>query len=105
VKRPLIIGGAILLVAIIVFASIRGSEPKGEKVYSEPARPQKIEAVVTAPGEIQPKFKVNISANVIAKIERLYFNEGDFVKKGQKLVDLERPAYAAQRDRVRAELA
>jgi len=105
VKRPLIIGSAILLVAIIVFASIRGSEPKGEKVYTEPARPQKIEAVVTAPGEIQPKFKVNISANVIAKIERLYFNEGDFVKKGQKLVELERPAYAAQRDRMRAELA
>lgn len=104
-KRPLIIGSAILLVAIIVFASIRGSEPKGEKVYTEPARPQKIEAVVTAPGEIQPKFKVNISANVIAKIERLYFNEGDFVKKGQKLVELERPAYAAQRDRMRAELA
>jgi HlyD family secretion protein len=61
--------------------------------------------VVTAPGEVQPKFKVNISAHVIGKIERLYFNEGDLVKKGQKLVELERPVYAADRDRMRAELA
>ncbi|MGZ7033162.1 MAG: efflux RND transporter periplasmic adaptor subunit, partial [Thermoanaerobaculia bacterium] len=91
-RRSLIIGAAVLLVAVIVYASIRGSEPKGEKVYIEPARPQKLEAVVTAPGEIQPKFKVNISANVIGKIEHLYFNEGDFVKKDQKLVELERPA-------------
>jgi len=104
-KRPIFIGAGVLLLAVIVFASIRGNEPKGEKVYVEPARPQKIEAVVTAPGEVQPKFKVNISAAVIAKIEHLYFNEGDLVKKGEKLVELERPAYVAQRDRMRAELA
>ncbi|MGZ4810520.1 MAG: efflux RND transporter periplasmic adaptor subunit [Thermoanaerobaculia bacterium] len=103
-RRSLIIGAAVLLVAVIVYASIRGSEPKGEKVYIEPARPQKLEAVVTAPGEIQPKFKVNISANVIGKIEHLYFNEGDFVKKDQKLVELERPAYVAQLERTRAEV-
>jgi HlyD family secretion protein len=104
-KRKLIIAGAVLLVAVIVFASIRGNEPKGEKVYVEPAKPQQIEAVVTAPGEVQPKFKVNISANVIGKIDHLYFSEGDIVKKGQKLVELERPAYVAQRDRTQAALA
>jgi HlyD family secretion protein len=103
-KRPVIIGAAVLLVAVILFASIRGGEKEGEKVYVEPAKAQKIEAVVTAPGEVQPKFKVNISANVIGKIEHLYFNEGDVVKRGQKLVELERPAYVAQRDRMRAAL-
>jgi len=105
VKRPLIIGGAVLLVAVILFASIRGGEQKGEKVYVEPAKAQKIEAVVNAPGEVQPKFKVNISANVIGKIEHLYFNEGDVVKRGQKLVELDARGYVAQRDRVRAALA
>jgi len=105
VKRPLIIGGAVLLVAVILFASIRGGEQKGEKVYVEPAKTQQIEAVVSAPGEVQPKFKVNISANVIGKIEHLYFNEGDIVKKGQKLVELDARGYIAQRDRMRAALA
>jgi HlyD family secretion protein len=104
-KRPLIIGGAAILLAIIIIASVRGSGPKGEKVYVEPAKTRVIESVVTAPGEIDPKVKVNISAHVIGKIEKLYFNEGDMVRRGQKLVELEKPAFIGQRDRARAELA
>jgi HlyD family secretion protein len=104
-KRPLIIGGAIVVIAIIVFASVRAGGSKAEKVYAEPVRPRKIEAVVTAPGEVDPKVKVNISAHIVGKIERLHFNEGDTVRKGQKLVELERYAYEAQRDRARADLA
>lgn len=104
-KRWLIIGGAVLAVAIIIFASVRAGGTKGEKVYAEPVRPRKIEAVVTAPGEVNPKVKVNINAHIVGKIERIYFKEGDTVRKGQKLIDLERPAYQAQRERARAELA
>ncbi len=104
-KRSLIIAGAIILLGIIVFASVRASGTKAEKVYAEPVRPRKIEAVVTAPGEVDPKVKVNISAHIVGKIEHLYFNEGDHVRKGQKLVELERYAYEAQRNRARAELA
>ncbi|HKO57604.1 MAG TPA: efflux RND transporter periplasmic adaptor subunit [Thermoanaerobaculia bacterium] len=105
-KKPLLIGiAAVLAIAAIVFFSITGKRPTGEKVYAEPAKPRRIEAVVTAPGEVDPKFKVNISAHVIGKIEQLYFNEGDVVRRGQKLVELEKPAFLAQRDRSRAELA
>jgi HlyD family secretion protein len=99
VKRGLIIAGAIVVIAIIVVASLKGGGSKGQKVYVEKAAEKKIESVVTAVGEINPKVKVNISANVIAKIMKLYFNEGDTVHRGQRLVDLERPAYAAARDR------
>jgi len=105
VKRWLIFGGALVLVAIIIFASVKGGGPKGEKVYVEPAGTRTIEAVVTAPGAIDPKVKVNISAHIVGKIERLYFNEGDVVKRGQRLVDLEKFIYVAQRDRMQAELA
>lgn len=104
-KRALIIGGAALLLAIIIIASIRGGGTKGEKVYVTPAGTKQLESVVTASGQIDPKVKVNISAHVIGKIERLYFNEGDMVRRGQKLVELEKPMYTAQRDRARAELA
>jgi HlyD family secretion protein len=101
-KRALIIAGAVIVLGIIVFASVRASGPKAEKVYAEPVRPRKIEAVVTAPGEVDPKVKVNIDAHIVGKIERLNFQEGDTVHKGQKLVELERYAYEAQRDRARA---
>jgi HlyD family secretion protein len=105
-KKKILIGsGALLLIAIIVFASVKGGGTKGEKVYVEPVKPRDIQAIVTAPGEIDPKVKVNISAHIVGKIERLYFKEGDMVRKGQKLVDLEKFAYQAQYDRARAEVA
>src|SRR5436190_19280233 len=104
-KKVLIIGAAVILIAVIVIASVKGGGPKGEKVYVEAVKPRDIQAVVNAPGEIDPKVKVNISAHIVGKIERLYFNEGDAVRKGQKLVDLERFLYVAQRDRLTAELA
>jgi HlyD family secretion protein len=105
VKRPILIGLAVVAIGVIVFFSIRSSNGDAQKVYAESAKGRTIQAVVTAPGEIDPKLKVNISAYVIGKIEKLYFDEGDRVKKGQKLVELERPAYVAQRDRMRSQLA
>src|SRR5258707_507794 len=94
-KKPLIIGGAIVLVALIIFASVRGGGSKGESVYVEPVTPRNIQAIVTAPGEVDPKVKVNISAHIVGKIEKIYFVEGDTVRKGQRLVDLEKTAYQA----------
>ncbi|HVT03497.1 MAG TPA: efflux RND transporter periplasmic adaptor subunit, partial [Thermoanaerobaculia bacterium] len=91
--------------AIIIFFSVKGGGAKGEKVYAEKVARRDIQSTVSASGEIEPKVKVNISSNVIGKIDRLYFKEGDHVHKGDRLVDLERVAYSAQRDRVTAELA
>jgi HlyD family secretion protein len=105
VKKALIIGGAVILLAVIVISSLMGGGAKGQKVYAEKAVERKIESVVTAPGEVNPKVKVNISANVIAKIVKLHFNEGDTVRRGQVLVDLERPSYEASRNRAQADLA
>lgn len=95
-KKPLIIAGAVLLGGVIIFASVRGGGSKGEPVYLEPVTARNIQAIVTAPGEIDPKVKVNISAHIVGKIEKIYFNEGDSVRKGQKLVDLEKTAYQAE---------
>ena len=104
-KRGLIAAAAVIVIGLIVFFSIRGGRAKGEKVYVEAAKMRDIQAVVTAAGEIDPKVKVSIGAHIVGKIEHLYFKEGDAVRKGQKLVDLERTAYQAQYDRARAELA
>jgi HlyD family secretion protein len=104
-KRWLIILGVVALLALVIWASVSGGGPKGEKVYVEPARARTIESVVSAPGQIDPKVKVNISAHIVGKIDRLYFVEGESVRRGQKLVELEKHIYVAQRDRLRAELA
>ena len=103
-KRALIIGGAVILVAAIVVFSIKSGSSNAEQVYIEPVKTKKIESVVTAPAEINPSLKVNISAHIVGKIERLYIKEGDVVRRNQKLIDLERPAYEAQRERAQAEV-
>jgi len=100
-KRGAIAAAVVVLLAVIVYFSIKGGSTEAEQVYAEPVKVQKLEATVTAPGEVDPKFKVNISAHVIGKIEHLYFNEGDTVTKGEKLIDLEKPAFAAARDSMR----
>ena len=104
-KRWLWLGGGAIVLAVIIIASVRGGGSSGEKVYLEQPKRMDIQSVVSATGEIDPKLKVNISAHVIGKIEHLYFNEGDEVRKGDRLVDLEKNIFVAQRDRMRAELA
>jgi len=105
VKRALIALAVVAALGAILYFSIRGGGDRGEKVYVEPAQPRRIEAVVTAPGEVDPRVKVNISSHVVGKIDKLYFKEGDTVRKGQKLVEVEKQVFIAQRDRMRAEIA
>jgi HlyD family secretion protein len=48
-----------------------------------------LSSVVSASGEIRPKTYVNIGANAYGKITHLYVKEGDHVKRGQLLAQLE----------------
>ena len=89
----------------IVFASIHSQgRDKGEKVYAEKAEQRNLAQVVKATGELQPRVQVNISAHVIAKIDKLYVQEGDRIKKGQPFLRLEQQAFIALRDQWAAQL-
>ncbi len=68
---------------------------QGIEVQTAKVKKQKIVQTVTATGRIQPKTKVKISADVAAKIEQLYVKEGDWVEKGQLLVQLDRERFVA----------
>ena len=50
---------------------------------------------VNATGRIQPKTQIRISADVSAKITRLHVEEGQWVEKGELLVELDRERYLA----------
>jgi len=105
VKKGLLIAVGILVLAGIVYASIRaGKGDKGAKVYAEAASPRDIAQVIKASGAIDPKEKVNISAHVVGKIEKLYVQEGDRIQAGQPFLRMEQQAYIAQRDQWAAQL-
>lgn len=104
-KRALIIAGAVLVLGAVVFASLRaGGSDKGVKVYAADAERREIVEVVKASGEIDPREKVNLSAHVIGKIEKLYVREGDRIEAGRPFLELEKEAFIAQRDQWAAQL-
>jgi HlyD family secretion protein len=105
VKRILLGVGIVLVLAAVVFLSIRGGRgKKGVKVYAEAAARQDISRLVKASGEINPRLKVNLSAHVIGKIEKLYVKEGDAIAAGQPFLELEKDTFVAVRDATRAQL-
>ncbi|MFI4917025.1 MAG: efflux RND transporter periplasmic adaptor subunit [Phycisphaerales bacterium JB060] len=77
------------------------------RVVVEPARRGDLRRTINAPGAIEPKHMVQISAEVSARIVALPFAEGDFVRKGDVIcrldsIDLEARLDAAE-SRVRSQ--
>jgi HlyD family secretion protein len=72
-KKWVIVTAVVVVLAAVIVGSVVSSRPKGEKVYVETVKRKAIESIVSASGEIDPKVKVNISAHVVGKIEKLYF--------------------------------
>jgi HlyD family secretion protein len=94
-KKVLIGVGAALLLVILVAFGIHQSNKGVVTVQTGKAQKQDLSSIVSASGEIKPKTYVNIGANAFGKITHLYVREGDRVKKGQMLAQLENVQSAA----------
>ena len=90
-----IVGGAAVLVLATGAVLVRGRGSKPMAVQTAKVDRQKIVQKVSATGKIQPKTKVDISADVSGKIERLAVVEGQMVQKGAFLIGLARERYVA----------
>jgi len=81
--------GVLAVLALIVGVSIHQSGKNVATVQTGRAQRQDLSSVVSASGEIRPKTYVNIGANAFGKITHLLVKEGDHVRKGQLLAQLE----------------
>ncbi|MGA2414090.1 MAG: efflux RND transporter periplasmic adaptor subunit [Candidatus Sulfotelmatobacter sp.] len=81
--------GVLILLVVIVSVTVYQSGKNVVTVQTGKVQRQDLAAVVSASGEIKPKTYVNIGANAYGKITHLYVKEGDQVKKGQLLAQLE----------------
>src|SRR5580698_862690 len=88
-KKVAIGAGAVVVVAAIAGIAVYQSHKNVVTVQTGKAQRMDLVAVVSASGEIKPKTYVNIGANAFGKITHLYVKEGDQVKKGQLLAQLE----------------
>ena len=83
------IAAVVILALILVFTMKKGK--KGElQVMTERSRIDSIEVTVTATGELQPVYKVDVGTQVSGIVERIYVNFNSVVKKGQLLAELDR---------------
>jgi HlyD family secretion protein len=103
-KKIAIGAGAVVLLGGIVGFTVYQSHKNVVTVQSGKAQRMDLVAVVSASGEIKPKTYVNIGANAFGKITKLYVREGDRVKRGQMLVQLENVQSAADMDAMQASL-
>lgn len=105
VKRiAIVVAGLLVLSGVLVASMKAGGAKKGVRVHAEAAARRDIQQVVKATGEIDPRVKVNISAHVVAKIEKLFVNEGDWIEKGRPFLRLEQNVFVADRDQWAAQL-
>ena len=88
-KKIAIGAGVAALLAVIVGVTVHQSGKNVVTVQTAKVQRQDLTSVVSASGEIKPKTYVNIGANAYGKITHLYVKEGDHVKKGQLLAQLE----------------
>ena len=88
--KKVLLGAGIVLTALAILGIAVHESNKGVvAVQTGKAQRQGLASIVSASGEIKPKTYVNIGANAFGKITHLYVKEGDRVRKGQLLAQLE----------------
>jgi HlyD family secretion protein len=88
-KKIAIGAGVVVVLAIIVGVTVHQSGKNVVTVQTGKVERQDLSSVVSGSGEIKPKTYVNIGSNAFGKITHLFVKEGDHVRKGQVLAQLE----------------
>lgn len=111
-KKKITIIVAIILLAIalryLYGGIIKYIDNKSKKntpapgVLIEPVEEKEIQLSFDAPGRVTSKYQVNVLARIAGYLQKSYFKEGDFVKAGQILFQIEPTEYENTSDVARA---
>ena len=88
-KKMLTIVGVAVVGAAVIAANLWYARDTSPGVTVEAIKVRDLEAIVSASGKIQPKRLVNISAETPGRVVELAVNEGDIVKRGQFLLQID----------------
>ena len=81
------------------------SRPTLPAVAVERVRARDLDALVSASGKIQPKRQVNVSASTMGRVTRLAVEEGQRVRAGQFLLEIDPRAFEGPLERGEASVA
>jgi HlyD family secretion protein len=88
-KKILIGVGIAVVLGGVAYANFRFKRVEGVTVHTETIQKRDLKAIVSASGKIQPKRFVNISADTSGRVTELAVQEGDRVKQGQFLLQID----------------
>ena len=103
-KNILITVAVILVGASLVGANLYFRRDNGVSVTTETIKTRDLEAIVSASGKIQPKRLVNITAETTGRVVNLAVNEGDRVRVGQFLLQIDPKTLRSRVDNSEASL-
>jgi len=89
-RKKIIIGVLVVLLAsALVAANLYFKRDTGLSVQVEKIQKRNLESIVSASGKIKARTTVNISANTMGRVTKLAVEEGDRVKAGQFLMEID----------------
>src|SRR5436190_5163587 len=97
-KNVLIGVGVVVVAAAVVGANLYFKRDKGLPVTTDVIKARDLEAVVSASGKVQPKRLVKISAETSGRVVNLAVNEGDRIRKGQFLLQIDPKSLSSRVD-------
>lgn len=87
--------GVVLLAVMVVLGVVRAKSPKLTEVQTAKVERGELTSKVIANGKIEAARKVDLSSHVMGQIVNLTVREGDVVKKGGFLLQIDRAQLAA----------
>ncbi len=103
IKVAIGVGGALLL-ALVAYASIKSRDKNIVRVTTAKVAKAPLVATVSCNGRVRAKTKVDISSQVMGQIVTLAVVEGDHVKKGDLLLQIDKVQYDANAQATQAAL-
>jgi len=98
------IGLGVLVLAGAAAATLAGRKGKVQSVTLAQAKVKDIAQKVKAPGAIEPRTTVKISADISGRVTRLAVHEGDAVKRGQLLLEIDNTRFVSSVRQTEAQL-
>jgi HlyD family secretion protein len=102
-KKIIIFSVIVIAAGFLIYLNLT-KQDEGVKVTVEEVTAGVVQQKVSGSGQIQPESEVKVSAQVAGKIINLYAKEGDPVKKGDLLVELDPKQYKASLERQNSSL-
>ncbi len=104
-KLGLMGGLVVVIVGAVIAMGAAKNKNKPVDVRMETVGARDLVAVVSASGRIEPDTKVDVLSDIQGRITHIAIREGDVVKKGQFLLEIDDAVYQAAVSRARALVA